>query len=263
MILNDAGGIIDDLIVWWRADDLFWVMPNAANQERVASTFAEEPDCQVEDLQTGSVFLAVQGPDAPSMVETVLGVYPGRMKNGVAQSGSVVVAGTGYTGEPGVEICADPEVGATLFKAFLDAGAVPSGLGARDTLRLEAGLSLWGEDIDETTTPLEAGLDFAVSFDHEFTGRQRLITQRDHGLERRLAGFVLEDRGIPRHGYQVRTTDGGEGTVTSGNLSPILDTGIGLAYLSPPAEVGDSIEVAIRDRWVGGRVATRPFHKSA
>jgi aminomethyltransferase len=89
------------------------------------------------------------------------------------------------------------------------------------------------------------------------------MTQRDQGLERRLAGFVLEDRGIPRHGYQVRTADGGVGTVTSGNLSPILDTGIGLAYLSPPGEFGDGIEVGIRDRWVGGRVSAPPFHKSA
>jgi aminomethyltransferase len=264
MILNDDGGIIDDLIVWWRDDEDFWLMPNAANHERVMASFAEEPACEVRDLQTDTVFLAVQGPGATRLIEGVVGVKPGRFRNDRVESnhGIVDMAGTGYTGDPGAEMCLDAAIGEALMSAFVEAGAVPCGLGARDTLRLEAGLTLWGADIDETTTPLEAGLDFAISFDHEFSGRRRLITQRDHGVERRLAGFVLEDRGIPRPGYQVRTADGGAGAVTSGNLSPILDTGVGLAYLSPPGEVGDIIEVRIRERWVSGRVVEPPFHKS-
>ena len=124
-----------------------------------------------------------------------------------------------------------------MLDRILEAGAVPCGLGARDTLRLEAGLALWGSDIDATTTPLEAGLDFAVDWDHDFTGRAALERQRDEGVDRRLTGLVMGERGIPRHGYRVRSGSS-EGEVTSGNLSPVLDKGIALAYLSPPVEVG-------------------------
>ena len=262
MILNDAGGIIDDLIVWWRDQDFFWVMPNAANHDRVMSTFSEEPGCEVRDLQPDTVFLAVQGPDAPRLIEEVVGVEPGRFRNERVESihGIVDMAGTGYTGEGGAELCLDTVTGEALMDAFVAGGAVPCGLGARDTLRLEAGLALWGEDIDETTSPLEAGLDFAVSLEHDFVGRDRLAREREMGVQRRLAGFVLDARGIPRHGHEVRTEGGGEGTVTSGNISPLLDTGVGLAYVGPPAEVGEAIEVRIRDRWVPGRVVEPPFH---
>ncbi|HEX6220793.1 MAG TPA: glycine cleavage T C-terminal barrel domain-containing protein, partial [Acidimicrobiia bacterium] len=124
------------------------------------------------------------------------------------------------------------------------------------------GLALWGEDIDETTTPLEANLGFAVSLDHEFAGRERLVDQTESGVERRLAGFILEERGIPRHGHDVRTGSEGAGTVTSGNISPMLNTGVGLAYISPPADIGEEIEVSIRNRWVPGRVARPPFHET-
>jgi len=262
MLLNESGGIVDDLIVWWRDDGKFWVMPNAANQERVMGEFSVAPGCEVEDLQEGTVFLAVQGPEAPEMIEEVAGAKPGRFRNLAVGWGEnlLSMAGTGYTGEPGGELCIDAGDGEALMGAFLDAGAKASGLGARDTLRLEAGLPLWGEDIDETTTPLEAGLDFAVSFDHDFVGREELVKHREGGLERRLAGLLLEGRGIPRHGHVVRSSGGGEGIVTSGNISPMLDSGVALAYLSPPLEVGDEVEVSIRDRWVPGRVVDPPFH---
>lgn len=262
MILNPTGGIIDDLIVWWRAPGDYWLMPNAANHDRVMAAFAAEPGCHVEDLQTTTVFLAVQGPRAPKVIEEVVGSVPDKFGNVAGDSafGGVWLAGTGYTGEPGAEICVDAVAGEGLMQALVDAGATPCGLGARDTLRLEAGLALWGEDIDETTTPLEANLGFAVSLDHEFVGRQTLVDQTEHGVQRRLAGFVLEGRGIPRHGYDVRTSGGGVGTVTSGNISPTLNAGVGLAYISPPADVGEEVEVRIRNRWVGGWVARPPFH---
>jgi len=264
MILNPAGGVIDDLIVWWRGEDDFWPMPNAANHERVMDVFGAEPECVVDDLQRSTVFLAVQGPEAPAVIERVLGVGPGRFRNITADTpfGPVSMAGTGYTGERGAELCVPSEMGERVMRAFLEAGATPCGLGARDTLRLEAGLPLWGQDLDETTTPLEAGLDFAVSLEHEFVGRDRLVEQRETGLDRRLAGFVLEGRGIPRHGHEVRTGGGGAGVVTSGNISPMLEKGVGMAYVSPPAEVGNSLEVKIRDRWVPGRVAEPPFHQT-
>lgn len=263
MVLNPSGGVVDDLIVWWRGADDFWPMPNAANHTSVMDIFRAEPDCVVQDLQTETVFLAVQGPESGALVEEVLGVKPGRFRNLRVETtfGTVSMAGTGYTGEAGAELCVDTSIGEVVMKAFVDAGATPCGLGARDTLRLEAGLPLWGEDIDETTTPLEAGLDFAVSLDHDFVGRQKLVSQKETGLDRRLAGFVLESRGIPRHDHEVRTGSGGEGRVTSGNISPMLGTGVGMAYVSPPVEIGDSIEVKIRDRWVPGRVAEPPFHQ--
>lgn len=265
MILNPKGGIIDDLIIWWRAPQDYWVMPNAANHERVMAVFAAEPGCEVEDLQADTVFLAVQGPDAPKLIEEVVGANPGRFRNVATdgQYGTVSLAGTGYTGERGAELCVDAQRGEKLMRALVDAGATPCGLGARDTLRLEAGLPLWGEDIGEDTTPLEANLGFAISWDHEFVGRERLLEQEEHGVERRLAGFILENRGIPRHGYEMRTIGGGAGSVSSGNISPMLDTGVGLAYVSPPADVGEEIEVNIRNRWVPGHIARPPFHETA
>jgi aminomethyltransferase len=264
MILTTDGGIIDDLIVWWRGEDDYWLMPNAANHDRVMAAFAAEPDCEVRGLQGETVFLAVQGPDAPELIERVVGAKPGRFRNMISESpwGEVAMAGTGYTGESGAELCADAETGAAIMEAFVEAGATPCGLGARDTLRLEAGLPLWGEDIDETTTPLEAGLGFAVSMDHEFVGKGWLAEQQESGLERRLSGFILTDRGIPRPGYEVRTSTGGSGEVTSGNISPMLDTGIGLAYFSPPIAPDEEIEVQVRARWVPGRTAKPPFHLS-
>jgi aminomethyltransferase len=200
-------------------------------------------------------------PGARGLIDAVLGTAPGRFANTEVEWGGarVWVAGTGYTGEDGVEICTDPRTGVELMRVVVDAGAIPCGLGARDTLRLEAGLALWGEDIDETTTPLEAGLGFGVSFDHDFIGKERLLSQRDTGLPRRLAGFVLE-RDSPA---RIPPGDiGGEGTVTSGNISPMLDTGIGLAYISPPAAVGERVEVRIRDRSVPGHIAKAPFHEN-
>ena len=262
LMLNDHGGIVDDLVVWWWEPERYWVFPNAANHERVMGAFVSEQGCEVRDLRAESVLLAVQGPEAPALLEELFGAAPKRFHTASHrwESGEVWLAGTGYTGERGGEICADPDIGGRLAVSLVELGATPCGLGARDTLRLEAGLPLWGSDIDETTTPLEAGLAFAVAMDHEFTGKKALESQTHAGPARRLIGFVLDDRGIPRHGYRVRTVHGG-GEVTSGNLSPILDRGIGLAYVAPEPGRGDVIEVEIRGRWVPGRVAKPPFHK--
>jgi aminomethyltransferase len=263
LMLNEQGGIIDDLVVWWWGAEDYWVFPNAANHERVMGAFALEPACEVRDLRTESVLLAVQGPSGPAMLEKVLGGAPERFKTAQREmgSGQVWMAGTGYTGERGGEICTDPETGLLIAQLLIDAGVAPCGLAARDTLRLETGLPLWGADIDETTTPMQAGLDFAVAMGREFAGSDALTEQLQTGVERRLVGFILEKKGIPRHGYRARTPDG-EGHVTSGNLSPMLGTGIGLAYMSPPPGPGaTAIEVEIRNRWVPGRIAKPPFHK--
>ncbi|HWL50759.1 MAG TPA: glycine cleavage system aminomethyltransferase GcvT [Acidimicrobiia bacterium] len=263
LMLGHDGGIIDDLVVWWWEPDRYWVFPNAANHHRVMAAFALEPDCNVRDLQTATVLIAVQGPQAPSAIEELFGDAPVRFRTASHpwHSGEVHLAGTGYTGEPGGEVCTDPQTGHRLAEKLVSLSVVPCGLASRDTLRLEAGLPLWGSDIDATTTPIEAGLDFAVAMDHDFRGHTALESQMQEGASRRLVGFVLDEKGIPRHGYKVRTPDG-EGEVTSGNLSPVLETGIGLAYVSPPPARGaNEIEVQIRERWVQGRIVKPPFHK--
>jgi aminomethyltransferase len=224
---------------------------------------AAQGEVKVENIQETTVLLAVQGPNAPGMLQDLVGEAPRRFRTASASfaGGTVEMAGTGYTGEPGAEVCAEPDIAAALLDALLDSGAVPAGLGARDTLRLESGLPLWGEDIDETTTPLEAGLDFAVSFDHDFVGKEALAAMREVGPPRRLVGFVLEERGVPRHGYAVRTSGGSTGNVTSGNMSPMVERGIGLAYLGPPPSPEETVEVEIRGKWVPARQAVPPFHK--
>ncbi|REK23308.1 MAG: glycine cleavage system aminomethyltransferase GcvT [Actinobacteria bacterium] len=263
MMLGEDGGVVDDLIVWWLTDDEYWVMPNAVNQPRVMAAFAEHDGVTTTDLQSTTAMIAIQGPEGPDVIEDVLEQRVGRFRTKHFQwgGGPVWLAGTGYTGEPGGELITDPKTARTVAAALLRHGVRPCGLGARDTLRLEAGLPLWGQDLDETTTPIEAGLGFAVDFDHDFVGKDALERQRDDGLERRLIGFVLEGRGVPRHDYPVRT-ERGTGKVTSGNMSPMLETGVGMAYVAPPPEVGDSLEVEIRGRWVAGSVVKPPFHRS-
>lgn len=258
MLLDENGGILDDVVIWrWDEDD-YWVMPNAANVPVVSAAIRAGGAVEIDDLQPDTVMLAVQGPDAPDLIEEVLGGRPRRFRT--FETGNVRGAGTGYTGESGGELCVEVSQGRAMLDRFLEAGAVPCGLGARDTLRLEAGLALWGSDIDATTTPLEAGLDFAVDWDHDFTGRAALERQRDEGVERRLSGLVMGERGIPRHGHRVRSGSS-QGEVTSGNLSPVLDKGIALAYLSPPVEIGDPAEVEIRGRWLRAQIADPPFHR--
>jgi aminomethyltransferase len=261
LMLNDSGGIIDDIVVWWWEEDSYWVFPNAANHDRVMSAFAAFPRCTVEDLRAETVLIAVQGPEAPGILERLLGVAPKRFRTAEArwEGQGVRLAGTGYTGERGGEVCVAPGAGRSLVEALVEAGVTPCGLAARDTLRLEAGLPLWGADIDEGTTPFEAGLQFAVDMGHDFRGKPALEAGAGEEPARRLVGFILEGKGIPRHGHAVRTPEG-SGQVTSGNISPMLDTGIGLAYVSPPP-VGPGIEVEIRDRWVPGRIVKPPFHK--
>ena len=265
MMLNNDGGIIDDLIVWWWGKNHFWVLPNASNHATVMTAFSDQPDCVVTDLQHSTVMIALQGPRAGDVFADVLGEAPRRFRTAQLdwKGGRVSMAGTGYTGEAGGEICTDPATGVKLVDALVASGVTPCGLGARDTLRLEAGLPLWGEDINETTTPYEAGLNFAVNLDHEFVGKERLAQQAEVGVDRLLSGFILEDRGVPRHGYRVRTVDASTGKVTSGNMSPLLGKGIGMVYLRPPPTNNNArVEVEIRSKWTVGRLAKPPFHKS-
>ncbi len=261
MVLNPHGGVIDDIIVWRMDDDDYWVLPNGANYDTIVERFgaAAPSTVTVTPRRHDTALVAVQGPAAPDVMAQVLGDKPGRFRviEAVFDGHPIVAAGTGYTGERGGELVVAAAGAPALTRALLAAGAVACGLGARDTLRLEMGFPLWGQDLDEDTTPLEAGLEWVVDWDHDFVGREALQRQRDDGLTKRLVAFVMEGRSIARHGYPLRA-DGSSGTVASGNYSPGLGRGIGMGYLSPPAAVSE-VEVEIRGTWTAARAVDPPF----
>ena len=260
-LLDEAdASVLDDIIVWWVADERFDVMPNASNTERVLAALGGD------DVTAGRAVIAVQGPSARERLATVApeAAAVGRFR--VAEVDVLgrpsVVAGTGYTGEDGVELAVDADHAGAVWDAVVDAGVTPAGLGARDTLRLEAGLPLHGHELGPGITPLQAGLGWVVAWDKaEFRGRKSLADERERGVERRLRGLEVEGRRPPRADQTV--TSGSEviGRVTSGNYSPTLDRGIALAFLPP--DVGDGREVAIdvRGTEVPARVVPLPFYK--
>ncbi|MFQ5554083.1 MAG: glycine cleavage system aminomethyltransferase GcvT [Acidimicrobiia bacterium] len=262
MALNDAGGVEDDIIVWRLDQDRYWVTPNGTNFDEILGRFVEF-GCETDPVRNGTVLLAVQGPGAPDLVYGVLGSVPGRFRvlEAEFEGAPVIAAGTGYTGERGAEIAVPVDSGNDLLGALIDAGAVPCGLGARDTLRLEMGYPLWGQDLDPTTTPLEAGLGWVIAWDHEFVGRGALERQAADGVERALIAFRMEGRRVPRTGYRIRSADG-SGIVTSGNFSPTLSCGIGMAYVAPPPADEVHLEVEIRDDWHSGLRVDPPFIES-
>ena len=261
MALNDNGGVEDDIIVWLFEDEAYWVMPNGTNFHEIVGRFLEagEDGIAVDPIRDDTVMLAVQGPEARRMVEEVIGVVPGRFRVATAEfdGGPVWLAGTGYTGEPGAEIVVPADGGAALLDALVDAGARPCGLGARDTLRLEMGFPLWGQDLGPDTTPLEAGLGWVVRWTRDFVGRPALERQREEGMHKSLTGFVMQDRRPPRPGYALRSGSF-TGSVASGNFSPVLGRGIGMGYLSPPPE-GDTLEVEMRGTWYQADIVSPPF----
>lgn len=224
LLLNDAGGIEDDLLIWRWEEDIFWVLPNASTHQMVFDRFrVTSPGTASTDLRERTVMVAVQGPEAPALLEMLLGVSPKRFRTyRTSYAGAPVwLAGTGYTGERGGEIVTDPETARKLAAAMAESEATPCGLGARDTLRLEAGLLLAGQDFDTQTNPFEARLDFAIGWDHDFVGRQSLEVVREMEPSRRMTAFALAGRTIPRHGHRLRAGES-QGEVTSGNFSPML-----------------------------------------
>lgn len=261
MSLNDEGGVEDDIIVWRLEEERYWVLPNGANFYDVVGRFvnAAPATVSVDPVRDETVLLAVQGPEAPGHIEAVLGVMPGRFRvvEGGYAGGPVWAAGTGYTGERGAEICVPIAAAAELLHAFVERGVTPCGLAARDTLRLEKGYPLWGQDLDASTTPLEAGLGWVVDWDHDFVGRPALLDQRKAGIGKQLIAFKLETRRVPRSGSTIKA-GASTGTVSSGNFSPTLEVGIGLAYVAPPTDA-QHIEVAIRNETYDGERVELPF----
>jgi aminomethyltransferase len=257
-LLDDDGSVLDDIIVWWHGDHAFDVMPNASNTDRVVGAIGGT------DITDSRAVLAVQGPTA---VDQLTGIWPeaaavGRFK--VAQCSwrgtRCLVAGTGYTGERGVEIAVPSDAAASLWEALVDAGIKPAGLGARDTLRLEAGLPLHGHELGPGITPLQAGLGWVVGWDKpEFKGRDALVEERARGVQRQLRGIATLGRRPPRNGCDVLIDDQIVGTVTSGNYSPVLGHGIALAFVGPGLDDGTEVAVDVRGTRLSGAITPTPF----
>ncbi|MEA3076111.1 MAG: aminomethyltransferase [Actinomycetota bacterium] len=259
-LLDEAdASVLDDIIVWWVGDDRFDVMPNASNTSRVVEAIGGV------DVTSGRAVIAVQGPSARALLSGVSPEAAAVPRFGVTTfswgGAEVVAAGTGYTGEDGVECSVPVPVALDFWSAVLDAGVVPAGLGARDTLRLEAGLPLHGHELGPGITPLQAGLGWVVGWDKgDFRGRKALEAERDAGVTRRLRGIVVEGRQPPREGYAVVADGSTVGAVTSGNFSPMLERGIAMAFLRPDVEPGAAVSIIdSRDRAIAGEVVKLPF----
>ncbi len=280
VLLNEAGGIRDDLIVYDRGatagegETLLLVINAACAASDTAwlRSQLEPQGIQLRDVKGDGVLLALQGPEAPARLEslahTSLTGLPrfGHRDLELPGIGQAFVARTGYTGEDGFELLLGREAGLALWQRLLAEGVAPCGLGARDSLRLEAAMPLYGQDIDAGTTPLEAGLGWLVHLEmpKPFIGREVLERQSAEGLQQRLVGLELNGRAIPRHDYPVLPADGGApvGRVTSGGWSPSLERGIALAYVPVElARVGTSLAVEIRGKAEPAQVVKRPFYR--
>ena len=254
----EDASVLDDIIVWWVEPERFDVMPNASNTGRVTSAVPGV------DVTAGRAVLAVQGPRARTVLVRVApaAAEVGRFHvAGFEWSGqSCLAAGTGYTGEDGVECSVPAAVAPAFWDAVVAAGAVPAGLGARDTLRLEAGLPLHGHELGPGITPLQAGLGWVVGWDKgEFRGRSALDAERQRGPQRLLRGLVCDGRQPPRAGYPVVRGGKPVGEVTSGNFSPCLERGIALAFVPPDVAIGDDVEIDMRGHPAAARVVKTPF----
>ena len=282
LMCREDGGIVDDMIVYRLAEDEYLFIVNAANHAKDLNWMIQHNAAKavIEDRSEELALMAVQGPQALSIVEEALGedvcdLRPFRFRQScggrLASASFSMIARTGYTGEDGVEICCSTEMAPIVWDAVIRTGAgkdmLPVGLGARDTLRLEAGFSLYGNEITEKTHPFEAGLGRFVRLRKDaFIGRSALVDAASRDPARKLVGFVAEGRGIPRKGDAILSPEGSPlGNVTSGAPSPMLGCGIGLGYVrneSAWIEPGAALQIAVRTRMLPVRVARPPLHKS-
>ncbi len=276
MICFPNGGVMDDLIVYRLDDERFMVVVNASNIASVGDALAGRFTgyrAVLDDRSLATALVAIQGPAALGVLAPLTDIRVAELRSYAIGQGRVagleaLVARTGYTGEDGFEIFVDAAAAGPLWDELLarghEAGVVPAGLGARDTLRLEAGMPLYGNELDRDTTPYEAGLGRAVQLGKagDFVGRAALEKSLAAGPRKKLVGLVMRDRGIARHGYEVFAGERLTGRVTSGTQSPTLDRPIAMAYVAPSdGEPGTILEVAIRDRRAAAEVVPLPFYK--
>lgn len=270
-ILNERGTIEDDCLVY-RFDDHIMMVVNASNRAKDLEhivRFADRFDCTVVDISSEVALLAVQGPQAASVLQPLTGTDLSSIAYYHFAEGSVagvkaVISRTGYTGEDGFELYIDSSDALALWNAILATGNVtPAGLGARDSLRLEMGMALYGNDIDDTTSPLEANMGWVVKLRKgDFVGRDAVVRLKEQGVERKLVGFTVGERAFPRHGYPVYYQGENVGPVLSGTVSPSLGIPIGTCYLPRAAAAeGTSFEVEIRGRRLPATVVKPPFYK--
>jgi aminomethyltransferase len=275
-LLTLQGTFVDDVLVYRLAPQHFLLVVNAANIEKdyfwIADHIKQSGDVVIVDASSRYALLSVQGPAALDALQPLTGVDLQAIKYYSFAHGEVAnvrstISRTGYTGEDGFEIFVPPQSADRVWQAILTSGSppavVPAGLGARDTLRLEAGMRLYGADIDDTTTPLEAGLAWTVGWNKdEFNGMAALREQKDRGVTRKLVGFEMLDRGIARHGYDVLVGGSRVGTVTSGTQTPFLKKAIGMAYVPVDYAAPETgLDVDLRGRRARARVVALPFYK--
>lgn len=278
VLLNPQAGIIDDIIFYYQGEDSSGeqrgvMIVNAATTSKDKAWLLQHLDqneVKFQDISPEKVLIAVQGPKASSILQSFVQEDLTPVKAFGHLEATVLgkpgfIARTGYTGEDGFEVMVDPDVGLELWRSLVKSGVIPAGLGARDTLRLEAAMALYGQDIDDTTTPMEAGLGWLVHLDTkgDFIGRSILERQKAGGVQRRLVGLQMQGRNIARHAYQVLSQGVVVGEVTSGTLSPTLGYPIALAYVPTElATVSQQLEVAIRGKAYPAVVVKRPFYRS-
>lgn len=265
-MLDQQGGIIDDLIIYFMAEDWFRLVVNAGTRDKDMAWINQQADGKDLTVTERSdlAMIAVQGPNAREKAQTLLSAELAAAAAelapfSAAAEGELFVGRTGYTGEDGYEIVLPAAEAPAFWQGLLDAGVRPCGLGARDTLRLEAGMNLYGSDMDESSTPLESGLAWTVAMkdERDFIGRQALEAQKAAGVPRKMVGLVLEGRGVLR-GHQTVLDNGEEvGEVTSGTWSPSLEKSVALARVS--ADCGDQVDIQIRNKQVPARVVKYPF----
>ncbi len=282
-LLTERGTYVDDLLIYRMGPEEYLVVVNASNRAKdfrwIADRARGAEGVEVEDLSDRYALLALQGPKAVEILRP-LASLPGegatlddvkvyRFARGEVDGVPAILSRTGYTGEDGFELYLDPADAPRIWDRLLEAGEehglVPAGLGARDTLRLEAGMALYGHEIDDTTTAWEARLGWTVKADKgDFVGREALLAQKEKGVERRLVGFEIVGRGIAREGHLVMRGDEAVGRVTSGTWSPTFEKALGMAYVPVElAEPGTEIEIEVRSRRLPARIVETPFYRRA
>ena len=271
---NGNGGIVDDLIVYKMADEKYFVVVNASNIDKDWNHIAkynEQFGAKMTNSSEEMSLIAIQGPKATETLQKLTDTnlseipYYHFTVGSVAGVSDVIISNTGYTGSGGFEIYFKNDSAAKIWEALTEAGEefglIPCGLAARDTLRLEKGFCLYGNDIDDTTSPLEAGLGWITKFDKDFVDKEKFAAQKEEGVTRKLVGFEMQERAIPRHDYLVVDAEGNEiGKVTSGTMSPMKSVGIGLAYVAKPHfKVGSDVYIQIRNKNIPAKVVKLPF----